>query len=77
MVISGFLPFLYIFASAWKAGNRLSAVSGASVSALAILCAVIPTGDIHRIWLFELKLALGTAAVILSAFFVYRRQTRV
>jgi amino acid transporter len=30
MVITGFLPYLYIFGSAWKAGKRLSATSGSS-----------------------------------------------
>jgi hypothetical protein len=75
-VISGFLPFLYIFASAWKSGSKLSAASGSAVSAIAILCAIVPTGDINHVWLFETKLALGTAAVILSAFFVYRHSVR-
>ena len=28
MVITGFLPYLYIFGSAWKAGKRVSAISG-------------------------------------------------
>jgi amino acid transporter len=77
MVISGFLPFLYIFGSAWKAGNKLSAISGWAVTVLAIVCAVVPTSEVTRIWLFELKLALGTAAVILSALAVYRRQSRL
>jgi amino acid transporter len=72
MVISGFLPFLYIFGSAWKAGNRISAISGWAVTMLAIACAVIPTSDVNRVWLFELKLAIGTVAVIVPAFFVYR-----
>lgn len=76
MVISGFLPFLYVFASAWKAGRRLCSVSGLSVSAIALVCAVIPTGDITNIGLFEMKLATGTAAVILSGFLVYRQRAR-
>jgi hypothetical protein len=75
MVISGFLPFLYIFGSAWKAGKKLSAICGWSVTVLAIVCAVVPTGDVNHIWLFELKLAVGTAAVVLSALAVYSHQT--
>jgi glutamate:GABA antiporter len=31
MVITGFIPYLYIFASAWKAGKRLSAAFGLAV----------------------------------------------
>jgi amino acid transporter len=74
MVISGFLPFFYIFASAWKCGKRAPALSGTAVSLLAVVCAVVPSADINRVWLFELKLAIGTAAVILPAFLVYRRK---
>lgn len=72
MVISGFLPYLYIFTSAWRLGHRLSAVSGLGVTAVALLCSVIPAPEINRVWLFELKLALGTAVVVGSGFAVYR-----
>ncbi len=75
MVIAGFLPFVYIFGSAWKAGKRVSAVSGWFVTLVALVCAVAPPGD-TRVWLFETKLAVGTAGVIGSAFLVYRRQVR-
>ena len=76
MVITGFLPYLYIFGSAWKAGKRLSAIGGWGVTVLAIVCAVAPTAEITNVWLFEGKLAAGTAAVILSAWLVYRRHGR-
>ena len=76
MVISGFLPFLYVFASAWKIGKRITALSGWSVTVIAILTSIVPTAEITRVWLFELKLAAGTFAVIASAFFIYRRQTK-
>jgi amino acid transporter len=72
MVIAGFLPFIYIFGSAWKAGKKLSAISGWFVTLVALVCSVVPPEG-TRAWLFELKLALGTAAVIGSAFLVYRR----
>ena len=74
MVITGFLPYLYIFGSAWKAGKRLSALSGWAVTVLAIACSVIPTDEITSVWLFEGKLAAGTIAVIGSAWLVYRRR---
>ncbi len=76
MVITGFLPYLYIFGSAWKSGHRISAVSGWAVTMMAILCAVIPTGEIANVWLFEIKLAAGTIAVIGSAWLVYRKRRR-
>jgi amino acid transporter len=73
MVIAGFLPYLYIFGSAWKAGKRLSAVSGGAITALALLCSVVPPAEISNVWLFEGKLAAGTVAVVASAWLVYRR----
>lgn len=73
MVITGFLPYIYIFGSAWKAGKRLSAISGWAITLLAIVCSVVPTAEISNVWLFEGKLAAGTAAVIASAWLVYRR----
>jgi amino acid transporter len=73
MVIGGFLPFLYIFASAWKAGKRLAAISGSAITVLAILCSVVPTAEIHNVVLFEGKLAGGTLAVVVSAWLLYRR----
>ena len=76
MVISGFLPYFYIFLSAWKAGRRISASMGSIVTAIAIVCAVVPTSNVHRIWLFELKIILGTVAIIGSAWLVYQRAHR-
>jgi APA family basic amino acid/polyamine antiporter len=73
MVIVGFLPYLYIFTGAWKAGRRASAVSGLAITAMAILCAVVPTAEIHNVAIFEGKLAAGTLAVIASAWLLYRR----
>jgi len=76
MVITGFLPYIYIFGSAWKAGKRLSAISGWAITMLAILCSLVPTEAIADIWIFEGKLAAGTLAVIGSAWLVYRRSVR-
>jgi hypothetical protein len=76
MVITGFLPYVYIFGSAWRAGKRLSAVSGWAITLLAIVCSVAPTAEIKNVWLFEGKLAGGTAAVIGSAWLIYRQHER-
>ena len=73
MVITGFLPFLYIFGSAWKAGKRWSALSGWAITLLAILCSVVPTAEVTNVWLFEGKLVFGTAAVIAAAWWLFRR----
>ena len=74
MVIAGFLPYLYIFGSAWKAGKRLTAASGGAMTVLALLCSVVPPAEITNVWLFEGKLAAGTLAVVISAWLVYRRR---
>ncbi len=76
MVIAGFIPYLYIFASTWKAGRRISAVSGMFITLLALICSVIPTAEVTNVWLFEAKLAIGTALVTGSAWLVYRRRGR-
>uniref|UniRef100_Q01N99 Amino acid permease-associated region n=1 Tax=Solibacter usitatus (strain Ellin6076) TaxID=234267 RepID=Q01N99_SOLUE len=74
MVILGFLPYLYIFGSAWKTGKRLGAVSGWAITLLAILCSVVPTAEVKNVWLFETKLAIGTVGVIATAWWLYRRR---
>lgn len=73
MVIAGFFPYLYIFGSSWRAGRRFSALSGWAITVLAIVCSVVPTDEIHNIWLYEGKLAAGTAGVVASAWILYRR----
>ena len=73
MVIVGFLPYVYIFGSAWKAGRRISAISGWAITLLAIVCAVVPTAEVTNVWLFEGKLLGGTAAVIAVSWWLYRR----
>jgi glutamate:GABA antiporter len=73
MVITGFLPYLYIFGSAWKAGKRLSAISGTAITLLAISARWCPRKPSATVWLFEGKLAAGTLAVVASAWLVYRR----
>ena len=72
MVIGGFIPFAYIFASAWKLGARWSAASGLTVSVVALACAVAPTADVRSPLLFELKLAGVTALLVVSARIVYK-----
>jgi glutamate:GABA antiporter len=74
MVITGFLPYLYLFGSAWKAGKRISAISGGMVTVVVILCSVVPTAEIHGVWVFEGKLAVGTLGTIGLAWLLYQRR---
>jgi amino acid transporter len=73
MVIAGFIPYLYLFSSAWKAGRRIAAVFGLVTTMLAIVSSVVPTPDITNVWAFEIKIVAGTALMIGAAWLVYRR----
>ncbi len=74
MVIVSFLPYVYLFGSAWKCGHQWTAASGMAVTLLAIICSTVPPGGVENVWIFEGKLALGTAAFVASAWLVYRRR---
>jgi len=76
MVLSGFIPYLYLFASAWKTGRRAAAVSGIAMTLLTIVSSAVPTGEVGSFWLFEGKLLAGTALMIGTAWLVYRRSSR-
>lgn len=76
MAIGGLLPFVYIFVAAWRCGGTWSALSGALVSALAVLCTLVPTGEVHSVWLFEFKIVALTAALVISARILYNRSRR-
>lgn len=76
MTIGGMLPFLYIFLAAWKCGARWSAAFGIAVTVLTLVCAVIPTDDVRSVFWFEMKLAVLTVAVIVSARILYNRSRR-
>ncbi len=75
-VITGTLPYLYIFASAWKARRWFAAAAGLATSLLAIACSIVPPPEVTRVFLFEAKLALGTAATVISGWLIYRRSAK-
>jgi glutamate:GABA antiporter len=63
--VTTLFPFVYIFAAGWKSGWRVSAASGLSVTALALLVAFIPPEGAS--WLYEIKMIGGCAAVVVAA----------
>jgi len=71
--IGGFLPYIYIFLSAWKARRKLTGAIGLGVTVFCLVCSVMPTAEVKNVWLFEGKLALGTAAMIGSGLLLYAR----
>ena len=72
-LIGGFLPYIYIFLSAWKAKRNLAAAIGLGVTLFSLVCSVMPTAEVTNVWLFEGKLALGTVAMIGSGLLLYAR----
>jgi len=58
-VVSLFIPFVYLFAAAWKFGQKLPAVCGLFVSSIAIVFSFLPTPDIKSVFWFETKLIGG------------------
>ena len=72
MVISLFIPFLYIFAAAWKFGQKLAAASGLLVSTIAIVFSFLPTADVRSIWWFEIKLIGGCVLLFVVAWLFFQ-----
>jgi len=72
-VITYFVPFLYMFAAAWKYGYRLSSAAGLVVTALAVVLSFVPPPDVSSVWLFELKLSGGFALLAIGARMCFQR----
>jgi amino acid transporter len=71
-VISLFIPFVYMFAAAWKFGQRLAAFCGLFVSVIAIVFSFLPTSDVRSVWWFEAKLLGGCLLLYLLARLCYQ-----
>lgn len=71
--LTGFLPFLYIFGSAFRFGHRVAGVSGFAVSAAAILLSLSPPAGIASVWSFELKLIGGCAFLTWIGWLIFSR----
>ncbi|HEX4167989.1 MAG TPA: APC family permease [Bryobacteraceae bacterium] len=70
-VISLFIPFLYLFATAWKFGQKIASVCGFGVSLLAIVFSFLPTADVKTVWGFETKLVGGCIVLFVLARFCF------
>jgi amino acid transporter len=78
-VIVYFIPFLYMFGTAWKYGRKWSAGMGIVVTVASIAVSLIPPGDVRSVWLFEFKILAGCAVLIVAArmmFMFARRASR-
>ena len=71
--IGGFVPYIYIFLSAWKAKRKTAGAIGLGVTVFCLVCSIMPGADVKNAWLFEGKLAIGTAGMIGSGLLLYAR----
>jgi glutamate:GABA antiporter len=77
MVITYFVPFLYLFLAAWRvAGLRLSALAGLLVTILALALSFVPPDGVASPWLFEAKLIAGAAVVFALARYWFARKRK-
>ncbi len=72
-VIVTLIPFVYIFASGMKFGQRWAGSTGAIVSAIAIVLSAIPPPGVASVWLFELKVVGGTLLLVLAGRLIFAR----
>jgi glutamate:GABA antiporter len=70
-VIATFLPFVYIFASGIKFGQRWSGALGGLITVLAIVLSAVPPPGIASVWIFELKVVGGAILLTLVALPLY------
>jgi amino acid transporter len=71
-VIVYFIPFLYMFAAAWKYGRKVSAGMGIAVTVISIVVSLIPPGDVRSVGLFEFKLLAGCGVLIVTARIMFK-----
>jgi glutamate:GABA antiporter len=72
-VITYFIPFLYLFAAAWRLRRSAAAFSGFAVTSMSLAISFVPPGSSEHPWLFVGKLVGGTAIMIGFARFWYGR----
>jgi glutamate:GABA antiporter len=71
------IPFVYIFTSGMKFGQRWAGATGALVSAIAIVLSAIPPPGVASVWLFELKVVGGTLLLVLAGRVIFARSQAV
>lgn len=72
-VIATFLPFVYIFSSGFKFGQRIAGAAGLSITLLAIVLSAVPPPGIASVWIFELKVVGGALLLAAAAWPIFFR----
>ncbi len=75
-VITTFVPYLYMFAAAWKHSRTTSALSGLGVTALALVLSLVPPPEAASPALFELKIVGGCLLLVAAARVIFLRARR-
>jgi hypothetical protein len=73
-ILTLFVPFICMFAAAWRFGSRLSASSGIFVSVLSMGFALVPPSGHGSAVLFELKLIGGIVLLMGIGVIAYRKE---
>ena len=76
MVITTFLPYLYIFAVAWKYGQRIAAALGLAISIAAILLSMVPPPEVQSWQIFETKVVGGSFLLSGLGWWMFTRSRR-
>ncbi len=72
-VVVTLIPFVYIFGSGLKFGQRLAGATGGLVSVLAMILSVIPPAGVSSVWVFELKVVGGTLILVYAGHAIFAR----
>jgi glutamate:GABA antiporter len=77
VVIATLIPFVYIFATGFKYGQRLAGTAGALIAGIAVILSCSPPPGIASVWLFELKIIGGTLLLALVGRLIFVRSKGV
>jgi amino acid transporter len=77
VVIATLIPFVYIFATGFKYGQRLAGAAGALIAGIAVVLSCSPPPGIASVWLFELKIIGGTLLLALAGRVIFVRSKGV
>jgi amino acid transporter len=64
-ILVAFLPYIYIFLSAWKFGQNKSGAAGLTVTLLAMALALVPPEHSSSVVFFEIKAIGGSTVLVL------------
>ncbi|HYL75247.1 MAG TPA: APC family permease [Bryobacteraceae bacterium] len=75
VVVATLLPFVYIFVTGFKFGQRLAGTAGALLSIAGVVLSAVPPPGVSSVWLFELKVVGGSVllAILGRAIFMRHR----